>query len=405
MNTASEGSPAFVPRHIARQRVWVLGAGISSLIVTLGIGRFAYTPLLPVMLAETSMTYAEGAWLTSVIYLGYLGGAMGASLAKSLIFKERLYRAGLIGAVISTAGMGLTENVWIWAFWRFWAGMSGAAGLILASALIMHWLIRHDLRKELGLHFAGVGIGIIFVSLAVEAMILTDMASWRGQWYWLTIVGGLLAIPAWRWMPTPDPSGQTVSGVVVEDRPPAKGFLRLFFVAYMFAGVGYVVSATFTVDIIKDLPGMASYGNVAFMLVGLGAMPAAVVWDRFSRTWGYLTCVTIAFALHIPAVLIPVLLPYTLPVFFSTMLFGFCFLGGVSMVLTMAGLYYPTHPAKLMGRLTMGYCIAQILAPIFIGWFATDRGGYDHGLLLAAAFMIVGTLLMLWLRVLGRDAI
>ncbi len=51
-------------------------AGIAALILTVGFSRFAYTPLLPLMLAQTELTKAEGSWLATFNYLGYLSGAL-----------------------------------------------------------------------------------------------------------------------------------------------------------------------------------------------------------------------------------------------------------------------------------------------------------------------------------------
>jgi MFS family permease len=89
----------------------------------------------------------------------------------------------------------------------------------------------------------------------------------------------------------------------------------------------------------------------------------------------------------------------------GAMLFGSTFIGMVSLVLTMAGRYYPTRPAKMMGKMTLAYGTAQILAPAATGWLATITGTYASGLWLAAAAMIVGSALLLLLkRVEKRDA-
>jgi len=71
----------------------------------------------------------------------------------------------------------------------------------------------------------------------------------------------------------------------------------------------------------------------------------------------------------------------------------------VSLVLTMAGRYYPTRPAKMMGKMTLWYGIAQVIAPAVTGSLATSLGGYRAGLYLAAAVTLVGALLFGLLRV------
>ena len=46
-------------------------AGLVALATAMGIGRFAFTPLLP-MMQEHGLTVAQGGWLASANYVGYL---------------------------------------------------------------------------------------------------------------------------------------------------------------------------------------------------------------------------------------------------------------------------------------------------------------------------------------------
>ena len=51
-------------------------AGLLALAVAMGIGRFAFTPVLPMMQADLGLSLAQGSWLASANYLGYLLGAL-----------------------------------------------------------------------------------------------------------------------------------------------------------------------------------------------------------------------------------------------------------------------------------------------------------------------------------------
>ena len=119
-----------------QQRIKVLSAGIFSLILVLGIARFAYTPLLPLMQHQAGLGVAAAGWLAAINYAGYLSGAIIATLISDMVFKDRLYRIGMIVAIVSTAMMGMTTDFTIWAVSRFVAGLSSAAGLLLGSGLI-----------------------------------------------------------------------------------------------------------------------------------------------------------------------------------------------------------------------------------------------------------------------------
>lgn len=382
------------------ERLKVLSAGVLSLILTLGIARFAYTPLLPLMQEQSFLGIAEGGWLASINYIGYLCGAIIASLINDLKLKDRLYRIGLLVAVLTTAMMGMAESYWLWSISRFFAGLTSAAGLLLGSGLIMNWLIRHDHRSELGIHFSGLGLGIFISAAFVEWM--TGMFDWQQQWWLLTLFGTALLIPAWLWLPSPDSTTTTRGGSSMHDNPPGQSFLRLFILIYFCAGVGYVVSATFIVAIVDQLPGMAGKGNWAFIVMGLGAAPACIIWDLIARRTGELNALILAFIIQIIGIVLPIVIPDLMMTLIGAFLFGGTFIGLVSLVLSMAGRYYPTRPAKMMGKMTISYGIAQISAPAITGFIAKSSGSYIQGLYLAVVIMIIGTLLMFRLKALEK---
>ena len=381
-------------------RIKVLSAGILSLILMLGIARFAYTPLLPLMQQQAGLGISEAGWLAAINYLGYFCGAISASLISDLMLKDRLYRIGLILAVLTTAGMGLTDNIWLWLVLRFVAGLSSAAGLLLGSGLILNWLIRHDHPSELGIHFVGLGLGIAICAVVVE--LLNSHVGWSQQWLILSVLGLVILIPAWVWLPPPDKSAITRSGGSMLDAPPSTAFLRLFMAVYFCAGVGYVVSITFIVAIVDQLPGLEGKGTWTFLVLGLAGIPSSIIWDLIARKMGDLNALICAFVIHIIGILLPVIEHSITFAMIGAVLFGSTVFGIVSLVLTMAGRYYPTRPSKMMGKMTLSYCIAQILAPIVTGLLAEHGGSYSDGLYIAALMMVIGTLLMLMLKFLER---
>ena len=386
-----------------RQRIKVLSAGIFSLILALGVARFAYTPLLPLMQKQAGLGVAEAGWLAAINYVGYLSGALVASLISDLVLKDRLYRIGMVVAIVSTAVMGITTDITVWAISRFFAGLASAAGLLLGTGLILNWLMRHNHRSELGIHFAGLGLGIAGCAAAVG--IMSHWLDWREQWFAFTTIGCLLIVPALRWLPAPDTSPVTKSGAVLVDNPPSPLYLRLFMAAYFCAGIGYVVSATFIVAIIERLPGLSGQGNLIFLAIGIGAAPACFNWDLIARRTGDLNALILAAILQIIGILLPVTVGGLFAALFGALLWGGTFIGMVSLVLTMAGRFYPTRPAKMMGKMTISYGIAQIIGPAVTGWLATTLGSYAAGLYMAAAVMVVGTLLLVALKAVEkRDA-
>lgn len=377
-------------------RIKVLLAGFFSQLLCLGIARFAYTPLLPLMQQQTYLDDASGGYLAAVNYIGYMAGALLAATLTDLNTKDRLYRMGLVLAILSTFGMAITENVYWWACWRFLAGLSSAGSMLLASALIMHWLLTQRHRAELGLHFAGLGLGIALAAALVEVMLLIPL-DWRNQWLYLALLGILLAIPAWRWLPKPVLTTNN-SAAAVAYKPPKQRFIILMLLSYFCAGYGYVVGATFIVAIVERMPGLTGSGNLSFIILGLAAAPAVLLWDLIARKIGYLPAIMFALLLQLLAMLLLILFTSFTAVLAGAALFGASFVGVVCLVLTMAGRLYPGKPAKLMGKMTLAYGVAQVIAPAITGVFAERTGSYMPGLSAAAALIAIGSILLCWLH-------
>jgi predicted MFS family arabinose efflux permease len=377
-------------------RVKVLTAGISSLILTMGVARFAYTPLLPLMQHQAGLGVVDAGFLAAINYTGYLAGAVIASLISDLVLKDRLYRIGMILAIISTAMMGLTTDLTVWAISRFVAGLSTTAGMLLGTGLILNWLIRHNHRSELGIHFAGIGISLAGSAVAVAWM--SHGLDWREQWFAFTAMGCIAIIPAWIWLPPPDRTNLTKNGQKLEDSPPSPLFLGIFMAAYFCAGVGYVVNATFIVAITNRLPGLEGQGNWVFLAMGIGGAPACIIWDFVARRVGNLNALILASLFEIVGILMPVTAGGLAASLIGGVLFGGTMVGMVSLVLTMAGRYYPTRPAKMMGKMTLSYGLAQIIAPAVTGWLATYSGSYNAGLYLAAGALLIGVVLLVMLK-------
>ncbi|MCX2921297.1 YbfB/YjiJ family MFS transporter [Stenotrophomonas rhizophila] len=375
------------PRH-----AWqVITAGICALVLTVGLARFAYTPLLPVMRLDAGLTAAGGGWLATFNYLGYLAGTVLVARVGDMQLKFRFYRIGLVLAVVSTGLMGTTTDMAIWGVLRFVAGLSSTAGLLLASGLVLNWLLAHQRRPQLGLHFAGLGVGIAVSGLAAAAM--ADQLASSRQWIALGTLAVVFLIPAWAWMPPP----AAISSATGANAPPPPGrrWRWLLIASYFCAGVGFVVSATFIVAILVQTPAFAGRGSWVWVLVGLTAIPSTFAWDRLSNRLGLIRALMLAYALQATSFVLPLLDGGLWAGAASAVLFGLTFAGIVSLTLTVVGRHYPHNPAKAMATLTLSYGVAQIIAPAIAGTLARDSGSYQGALVLAAIMMVIG-IVLLW---------
>lgn len=381
-----------LPSAAPARRPWqVIGAGICALVLTVGLARFAYTPLLPLMRVDAGLSAAQGGWLATFNYLGYLLGTLLVARVGDMRQKFHFYRVGLVLAVLATGLMGLTTTPWLWSLLRFVAGLSSTAGLLLASGLVLNWLLAQGLRPRLGLHFAGLGLGIAVSGMATAA--LAGQVSSSGQWIWLAALGVLFLVPAWAWMPAPAAASAQATGTA--PTPPCRRWRYLLVAAYFCAGFGFVVSATFIVAILEQTAVFDGHGSAVWVLVGLAAVPSTFGWDRLAARLGLIRALMLAFALQAVSFVLPLLDDGLLAGLGSAVLFGLTFAGIVSLTLTVVGRHYPRNPAKAMANLTLSYGVAQILAPALAGTLARDSGSYQASLLLAAVIMAIG-IVLLW---------
>jgi predicted MFS family arabinose efflux permease len=392
---APDASPhSAAPAASPAQRARVIFAGICALILTVGLARFAYTPMLPIMRNEAGLTYLAGGWLATFNYLGYITGALVAASINDLGRKYQLYRLGLVLAVASTAAMGWTQDVALWAALRFVAGLSSTAGLLLASGLVLNWLMRQGHRPELGLHFTGLGLGVVVSGLAVAAMVGT--LAWDQQWIALGGLGLVFFLPAWCWLPAP----VTFKGAGLKAASPApsRRWMMWLMGAYFCAGFGYVISATFIIAILEKLPLLAGKGGWVWVIIGLAAIPSSFLWDRIAHARGQVPALLLAYGVQTVSILLPALSDSTAVNLLSAVLYGGTFVGIVSLTLALIGRCFPDNPAKAMARLTLSYGVAQIVAPAMAGYIAATSGSYQGALGVAAAVMGIGMGLLLLLH-------
>ena len=365
-------------------------AGISALVLTMGIARFAYTPLLPVMREQAGLGAIDAGWLATIGYVGYLSGALIASAIHSLHRKWVMYRVGLLLAVATTFAMSGTTDVRAWLALRLVAGWTGTAGVLIGTGLVLEWLIRNHRRPALGLHFSGAGIGITLSGLAAVAM--AGHVDWRGQWLILGAIGIALLIPAWLWLPAPPPAGHAPDAA--ETAQPSRRWMALFAFAYFCAGIGYVITATYIVAIIGDMR-TAITGNWVWVVMGIAATPACPVWDWVALRLGPARALTLGYALQTLSIALLAFGGGPIPILAGALLFGASMIGTVSLTLTIVGVMAPANPARAMARLTVSYGLAQILGPIVGAYLAGPGGRYQASLMLAIALGIPGTLVSL----------
>ena len=172
-----------------RNPVFVALGGLLALAAAMGIGRFVYTPILPFMVEEMSLSSGNAGLIASANFLGYLVGALAASMG-FLPGSRRLWFLGaLLLSALTTTAMGMTILIDGFLVLRFVGGIASAFVLVFSSALILERLNEAGRPGLSSIHFAGVGCGIAISSVAVAVLAANGM-SWRALW----VVSGFLTL-------------------------------------------------------------------------------------------------------------------------------------------------------------------------------------------------------------------
>ncbi|MEV7734250.1 YbfB/YjiJ family MFS transporter [Streptomyces sp. NPDC088921] len=353
----------------------------------MGVGRFVYTPILPLMHARAGLSTEAGANLATANYVGYLVGALAGILAPVLIRSRAVLRASLILLTGTLAAMPLTHSTTVWSLLRLLAGVASALVFVVSAGSLLHHLRDHPPHLA-GWAFGGVGGGIALSGLLV--LVLRSAADWRTAWWAAAVLATLLAAASWNLRPQAAPvAAPGRSGA----RPRPHRWFGALFVSYTLEGVGYIVAGTFLVAAVgQESPGWV--GSGAWVLVGLAAVPSSALWARLGRRWSLPGLLLTALVIQAAGIALPALVGGTAAALGSAVLFGATFIGISSLALaTGAHLRFP-HSVAL---LTAGYSVGQILGPLVVAPLL--HHGYDRALVLAALVVLVAAAAAAVLRI------
>jgi len=390
---------------------WILIAGILTLVVAFGIGRFAYTPILPIMQERFALSNTAVSALASSNYLGYILGAIFAAFVPPGRLQAMLLRSSLLAVAASTGLVALTSEFSMWLALRFIAGLASAGVFVSASAVVLGELA-HRGRSELsGWLYSGVGLGITLSGLVVLLLnhsLPESSASWRMAWICLGALASLLVVPCWAWLPNVEATEEEAGGTGPESESvgDAPGLVRLstnahfgivlLCIAYFLEGGGYIVAGTFLPAIVAGLPGLESLGPSTWILVGLAAAPSTVFWAKVASRMGYVAALVVAYVAQAVGIVLPAVSVAWWAPMISATLFGGTFMGIVALVLIYGRQLVPKRRADLtLGMLTAAFGVGQVLGPLVAAAVTGETGGFDRSLVLASAAVALGGLAML----------
>lgn len=371
----------------------ILIAGIITVIIGLGVARFAFTSLLPPML-ESFLTVSFAGILASVNFAGYLGGSIFSMFIKDINQKVILFRIGLVLCVLSTFVLGISNNETIWLIARVLAGFAAAMAFVVGSAIVMTKLNFENKTKAMGIHFSGIGFSILTTDL-IARFVLSGENTWEYAWIVLAIFAAIASVYA-MYILSFDEEIKSNSVKHKIEKSLFTPFVILVIIAYFTEGVGFVVQGTFLPDIINSLEGLEGFGSLTWTLVGLAGIPSCIIWMTLASKYGSVNIIIIALSLQIVGILIPTFSNDIYMNLLSGVLYGGTFVGLVGMFMNLGGKLAGSNPVVLMGAVTTSYGIGQVVAPLYSVYFIEKYGNYDYALYLTALIAFAGVVLLLF---------
>jgi predicted MFS family arabinose efflux permease len=351
----------------------------------MGIGRFAFTPILPMMQADGLLSVSTGGWLASANYAGYLVGALTAAVVRAS--PRRMIRGSLVAIAVTTLAMALTPTFVAWIVLRVLAGVASAWVLVSVSAWALGVLAALRRPRLGGVVFAGVGVGIA-VAGALCLVLMHAGTSSATAWATLGAVALLATAVIWRGVG----AGSTVSPTPPAARAPrtrARADTARLVVCYGIFGFGYIVPATF-------LPAMARQEirdplvfGWSWPLFGAAAAVSTLAIAFVPRTIDSRWQWAASQALLAVGVALPALRPGLFAIMLAALL-----VGGTFLVITMLGMQEARrvageHATALMAAMTSAFAAGQIAGPLMVSGLVAMGGTVGRGLEFAAFLVAV----------------
>jgi MFS family permease len=359
-------------------------SGFVMLVVAMGIGRFAFTPQVPLMIVDGQLTLTSAGLVAAMNYLGYLLGAWDAMRAHRGV-EGRLY-AGILGAVLLTFLSAWTDNAWLHGALRLVIGAMSGWAMVLTAAWTNERLAHAGKPGLSAAVFAGPGAGIALSGLLAVWIHSQHLSAAEG-WLLYGLLALILIAFVSRWLPKPGdfhrPGGQP------EPLRLTSNLKRLVW-SYSLAGFGYILPATFLSQMAAArFPGSLFaqflwpvFGAAAVVGIGLSILLRGV-GHSYQR-------LAIVLWLQGAGVLAAWRVPGMSGLVIGALLVGGGFLCAVQLSLLYGRELAPQHTRFMAGLLTTGYAVGQLIGPMTsaLSTWLTQR--LEPALGMAAVALLIG---------------
>lgn len=371
--------------------------------IGLGIGRFAYSLVLPDMRDSLGWSYSAAGFMNTINAAGYLAGALIASALVKRLGLSAVVRWGTVAAMVSLALCALSGNFVVLSFARLLAGVGAAVGFVASGALAATIAQSKPERANflLSLFYAGPGSGIVLSGLIAPFTLQAfGPGSWWIVWWAMTLLAAAMILPLLL--------TRFGASAGIADPTPIRFAIRpvkIYLAGYFLFGAGYIAYMTFMIAYVRDAGGGAPAQSAFWCLIGASAFVTPWVWRRVLALdrGGHSTAIILA--VNAVGAALPLFGHSVALLAISALVFGVSFFAVVGSTTAFVRFNYP-HAAwpTAIAALTISFGIGQTLGPVVTGAITDALGNLSYALNAGAAMLALGAVLAAFQKKLGQES-
>jgi predicted MFS family arabinose efflux permease len=245
-------------------------AGLCASLVSIGLARFAYTPLIPFLIEAHWFGASEVLFLGAANLAGYLIGAITGRAMTRWISRVSLLRLMMLAVAASFLACAFPISIhWFFA-WRLLSGVAGGTIMVLLAGTILPHVPPSRKGRASGAIFVGLGIGVVASGTMVPLLLEWGL---REAWIGLATVALLLTCASWFAWPAHDSRDPTDLPSPAGHTSLAKSSMKLLYAQYALMAISLVPAMIFLVDFVaRGLVAGAHVGSVFWILYGVGSL-------------------------------------------------------------------------------------------------------------------------------------
>ena len=381
----------------ARQMIFPVRAvcgGIVAMFLAFGVGRFAYSPLLPLMQVQAGLAVDLAGYLASAMYFGYLFGSVAVTKTLAKVGALPTLCFGLTVLVLGSWAMSFGGSFDAWALMMFCIGFSSAATFLATLSIVLGVFLEYGAGWLTAILYSGIGLAIVVIGFAIPEIAV--VSGWQGGWRFVALTAAMAGIVCLLLLAPISRSPRGVaSTTAMTGSYGAERAIILLLVAYALYGFANTIGSTFLVTMLAQFSGLQDRAYMGWVLVGMMVIPSCIIWPLVAARVGEIRTTSFLLVLLALANIVVVTWQNRVGVLVAVGIFGSSFLAIPGLVLGMLGKLAGNKKDKVTGIATIIFGASMVIGPSVGGYIAKLTDSFDWSLMMAGGLLLISSFIMI----------